>query len=137
MSRQELLDAEDELDLSADSAVDIVTATFTIESVEKEEKSSDNGSGTQYALTFTSDDFPYPITMRFFTAYESATGKNTDWVKRQRGQLKNIARAATGEPVVSTNPDSPNYLVGKQVVATTRDGGEGFAVLGRFKAVNA
>lgn len=132
------LTAEDELDLSGDSAVEIVTATWQITEVEKEETESDNGSGSRVNLTFAAEDdaFPFEITQRFFTEYTPADpSKNTDWVKRQRGQLKNVAKAAGVEPKSIDNPSSDNYLLGKRVVATTKDGGDGFPVLGKFKKV--
>ena len=128
------LAATDELDLSGDSAVEVVEAVWQITEAEAEETESENGSGKRVNLTFESENFPFPITMRFFTEYSPADpNKNTDWVKRQRGQLKNVAKAATGEPVLSLNSDSPNYIVGKTVKATTKDGGDGFPVLGKFK----
>lgn len=133
----EVLSTEDELDLSGDSAVEIVTAIFTISDAEFEETESDKGSGERMNLTFQSEEFPYDITVRFFVLYEpSDSSKNTDWVKRQRGQLKNVIKAAGLDPArvrAIVNPDSDNYIVGKQVQATTRDGGDGFATLGRFK----
>ncbi len=77
------------------------------------------------------------ITMRFFTEYSPVdSSKNTDWVKRQRGQLKNVAKAAGVEPKGIDNPESENYLLGKSVRATTKDGGDGFAVLSKFKKVD-
>lgn len=136
MSDHEVLSASDELDLSGDSAVEIREAVFTISEAEQEQTDSENGQGTRVNLVFTSDDFPYPITMRFFISYTPTdSSKDTSWVNRQRGQLKNIAKAATGEPRLSLNPDSPTYIVGKQVKATTRDGGDGFAVLSKFRSV--
>lgn len=132
------LTAGDELDLSNDSAVEIVTAVWQITEVENEETSSDNGSGKRVNLTFEAEDdaFPFPITVRYFTEYTPADpSKNTDWVKRQRGQLKNVAKAAGVEPKGIDNPDSENYLLGKRVTATTKDGGDGFPVLGKFKKV--
>ena len=133
----ETLDAADELDLSGDSAVEIVESIFTITDATEEETSSDNGSGARVNLVFESDDVRFPITVRFFTAYEPTDStKNTDWVARQRGQLKNVVKAATGEARLNTkNPDADNYIVGKQVRATTKDGGDGFATLGKFKKV--
>lgn len=135
----ETLDASDELDLSGDSAVEIVTSVFTITDATEEETSSDNGSGSRVNLVFESDDFPYPITERFFTSYEPTdASKKTDWVNRQRGQLKNVVKAATGEARLNTkNPDNAEtYIVGKQVTATTRDNGSGFAGLSKFKKVS-
>lgn len=135
-STEETLSSTDELDLSGDSAVEIVTAVWQITEVEAEETESDNGAGSRIRLTFESEDFPFPINMRFFTEYTPADpNKNTDWVKRQRGQLKNVAKAATGEPKLVTNPDSESYIVGKYVTATTKDGGDGFPVLSKFKKV--
>lgn len=133
------LDAVDELDLSGDSAVEIVTSNWTVQEASHEETESDNGRGNRATLVFESDDWYAPITMRFFTSYESKAGKSTDWVARQRGQLKNILKAATGQTNLGTalDPDSADYIVGKQVQATTRDNSDGFAVLSRFKKIAA
>lgn len=133
------LSAANELDLSGDSAVEIVTTAWTVQEVTHEETESDNGKGNRATIVFESDDWYAPITMRFFTSYESKQGKSTDWVKRSRGQLKNILKAATGQTNLgdALDPDSPNYIVGKAVNATTKDGGDGFAVLSRFKKVAA
>ena len=129
----------DELDLSGDSAVEQVTAVWTIQEASHEETESDNGVGNRATIVFESDDWAYPITMRFFTSYTSKQGKDTEWVKRQRGQLKNILKTATGQTNLGSalDPNSQDYIVGKQVNATTRDGGDGFAVLSRFKKVAA
>ena len=130
------LPTETEFDFSGDSAVEVVEAVWTITDAEQEETSSDNGTGVRHVLVFESEDFPFPITMRQFVAYTPADeSKNTDWVKRSRGILKNIAKAAIGEPRYSLDADSENYIVGKQVKATTRDGGDGFATLSKFRAV--
>lgn len=136
---QDTLNAADELDLSGDSAVEIVTTDWTVQEVSHEETESDNGKGNRATLVFESDAWYAPITMRFFTSYESKTGKSTDWVKRSRGQLKNVLKAATGQTNLgeALNPDSANYIVGKAVNATTKDGGDGFAVLSRFKKIAA
>lgn len=138
MSTQaDLLDTSAEDDLSGDSAVEIKTAVWTIQSVDAEESETANGTGRKVSIVFESDDWYAPITARFFTSYTSSQGKNTDWVKRSRGQLKNILKAATGQTNLAEalNSDGEHYLVGKKVTATTKDGGDGFAVLGRFKAV--
>lgn len=132
------IDAQDEqeFDFSGDSTVEVITATWQITDVEVKETDSDNGSGTMHALTFESEDFPFPIVVRQFVEYHPTDeSKNTDWVKRSRGVLKNIANAAIGEPKYSLNPEAPNYIVGKYVKATTKDNGEGFPTLGRFKKV--
>lgn len=130
----ETLTAGDELDLSGDSAVEVITTQWQITEAELEETESENGSGKRVNLTFEAEDFPFPITMRFFTEYSPTdSSKNTDWVKRQRGQLKNVAKAATGEPKLVLTPGVDGYIVGKVVTATTKDGGDGFPVLGKFK----
>ena len=134
---QETLSSEDEIDLSGDSAVEVVTAIFTITEAEMVESESDNGTGKYVKLVFESDDFPFPLTSRFFTEYTpSDPNKNTDWVKRQRGQLKNVTKAATGEPKLVLDSEDVNYIVGKSVTATTKDGGDGFPTLGKFKKVS-
>src|SRR5258708_26570984 len=109
----DVLDASAENDLSGDSAVEVKTATFTIQSIEDEQSESDNGTGRKVTIEFDSPDWYAPITMRFFTSYTSKLGKNTDWVKRSRGQLKNILKAATGQTNLTDALDSngPHYLV--------------------------
>lgn len=136
-AQNDVLDAQDENDLSGDSAVEVKTATWTVQSIEDEQSESDNGTGRKITIEFASDDWYAPITMRFFTSYTSKAGKSTDWVKRSRGQLKNVLKAATGQTNLADALDSSSehYLVGKQVIASTKDGGDGFAVLGRFKKV--
>jgi len=136
-TQADVLGTQDENDLSGDSAVEIVNSTWTIQSIEDELSDSPNGTGRKVTIEFESDDWYAPITMRFFTSYTSKAGKNTDWVKRSRGTLKNILKAATGQTNLSEvlDANSEHYLVGKQVIATTKDGGDGFAVLSRFKKV--
>lgn len=132
--RVDTLSSDDELDLSGDSAVEIVETVWQITEADVEETESDNGSGKRVNLTFEAEDFPFPLTMRFFTEYTpSDPDKNTNWVKRQRGQLKNVAKAATGEPRLVLNSEAEGYIVGKFVRATTKDGGDGFPVLSKFK----
>ena len=124
-------DSERDFDFSGDSAVEIVTSTWQITEAEEEETESDNGSGVRHIITFQSDDFPYPVILRQFVEYTpTERGKNTDWVKRSRGILKNVAKAALGRPGYRLSE-----LVGKRVQATTRDGGDGFATLTRFKSL--
>lgn len=131
MVHNDMLDTNDELDLSNDSAVERVTAVFTITEANEKESESDNGTGRYEEIVFESEDFGYPITLRLFTEYTpSDESKSTEWVKRQRGILKNLSKAIFGEPRWSRA-----NAVGKQVTATTRDNGEGIATLGRFKAV--
>ena len=133
----DVLDTAAEDDLSNDSAVEVITAVWTIQAIESEDSESDNGTGRKVTIEFASDDWHYPITMRFFTSYTSSKGKNTDWVKRSRGQLKNVLKAATGQANLAEalDTESANYLVGKRITASTKDGGDGFATLGRFKKV--
>lgn len=133
---EDMIDAVQEFDFSQDSAVEVVEAVWTITEAEVDQTESDNGTGTRHNLTFESDQWPYPITLRLFVEYTPTdSSKSTDWVKRNRGILKNIAKAALGEPRYSLNPDAENYIVGRTVRATTRDGGDGFATLSRFRSV--
>lgn len=135
----DVLDSSAELDLSGDSAVEQVTSRWTITEASREDTETDNGAGNRTTLVFESDDWYAPITMRFFTSYDSKQGKSTDWVKRSRGQLKNILKAATAQANLGAalDVDSSDYIVGRQVQATTKDGGDGFAVLSRFKKIAA
>lgn len=134
---EDVLSPEAEDDLSGDSAVEIKTAVWTIQSIEADQSESDNGVGRKITVELASDEWYAPITMRFFTSYTSSKGKSTDWVKKSRGQLKNLLKAATGQTNVADalDADGSNYAVGKKVTATTRDSGDGFATLGRFKKV--
>lgn len=133
----DMLPPSQDFDFSGDSAVEIKECEWTITEAEQEETDTDNGSGVRHNLTFESEDFPFPITLRQFVSYTPAdSNKSTDWVSRSRGTLKNIAKAAVGEPRYSLVPGSPNYIVGRRVRATTKDGGDGFPTLGKFKAVS-
>lgn len=124
------------LDFSADSAVDERELTFTITAVEEKSSSSEKGSGSYLAYTFESADLPFPVKVRLFTEYVSATGASTDWVKQQRGTVKRIAMAALGtKGQFSLNPASPLYIVGRQLVATTAPDDQDRLTLKRFKAV--
>lgn len=128
----------EEFDFSGDSAVEVKEALWTITEVETKDTDSANGKGTQHILTFESDAFPYPVLVRQFVQYTPTdASKNVDWVKRSRGILKNIAKAAGLEGKYSLTPGASNYIVGRQVIATTRDGGDGFATLSKFKAPKA
>lgn len=130
MSQEALMETGEEFDFSNDSTVDTIEGLWTITDAESEELESDNGVGTRHVLTFVSDALPFPITVRQFVNYESKTGKDTAWVKRSRGVLKNIAKAATGEPRYTLKS-----LIGRQVRATTKDDGNGFYTLGKFRSV--
>src|SRR6266478_1821660 len=112
---------EQDFDFAGDSVVESKTLEWTITDAESVDKESDNGSGVQHDLTFENDEFPYPIHIRQFVSYTPTDSeKNTDWVKRSRGVLKNIAKAALGGTGYSFDPSSPNYIVGKHVTATTK-----------------
>jgi hypothetical protein len=138
-----VMSTQDEVDLSNDSPVDIVTATFTITETELVESDTENGTGTYESISVESDEYPLPITLRFFTDYTPV--RDTDkkgnewkrdkngrilWVAKQRGNLKVLSQAVLGTPV--WNRDE---AVGKQFIATTRDSGDGYPTLNRFKAV--
>lgn len=132
MSRGGMLTAveEQEFDFSNDSSVEQVEGIWTIIAAELEETESDNGRGKRHVITFTGDAVPFPVTVRQFVEYESKVGKDNAWVKRSRGALKQLAKAALGEPKYSLS-----QLVGKQVRATTKDDGNGYATLAKFRPV--
>lgn len=131
---------ETEFDFSKDSAVDVGEFTWKITEFEVKETEGENGNGVQHVFTFESDDYPYPVKLRQFVDYTPVDPtKDTSWVKRSRGVLKNLAKAISEDgksATYSTNPNSASYPVGKFVKATTRDNGEGFATLTRFKRVS-
>lgn len=129
----ELFSAQDEeqFDFSNDSTVEQKEGIWTVIAAEENETDNDNGKGTQHIITFTGDAVPFPVTVRQFVKYESKLGKDTAWVKRSRGVLKLLAKAAVGEPKYTLKA-----LVGKQVRATTKDDGNGYATLTKFRPVS-
>lgn len=123
---------QDEFDFAGDSTVESLTAVFTITDAVAESFESDKGQGVRHVLTFESDAVPFPITVRQIVAYEYKNGGgDTSWVKRSRGVMKNIVKAATGE-----TSGSLSNLIGRQLQATTRDDGRGFYTLGKYRAVS-
>ena len=125
-----MIDAKDEteFDFSNDSTVENKEAVWTIIDAASEETDGDKGSGTRYNITFESDDWPFPIILKQFVSYTSKVGKDTAWVKRSRGVLKNISKAATGNATGTLEA-----LIGQRVRATTKDDGNGFATLSKFR----
>lgn len=137
MSENGMITAADEFDFTADSTIEKVTVEWEITAAERRETSTENGEGVMHVLTFESTDWPYPIDIRLFVSYTPKdTSKSVEWVGRQRGLAKQIALAATGEPRYSFEEGDSNYIVGKHVMATTRENNEGFATLGRFRKVS-
>ena len=140
-TQNDVLDATDEIDLTSDSPVEVVTATFVVESAERKDSESPKGTGKYEEIIASSDDFPYPITLRFFTEYAptdpsvvkkfAKDGTTPLWVAQQRGILKTLAQAALG-----TTKYNRTAIVGRQFQATTRADSEGRATLGRFKAAS-
>lgn len=126
----QLMGTDEELDFSNDSTVEVIEDTWTITEVEAEELESEKGKGTQHRITFQGEILPFPITVRQFVSYEYKNGGDNSWVKRSRGVLKNIFKAATGEV-----KGSLRSLVGRTLRATTRDDGQGFYTLGKYRAV--
>jgi hypothetical protein len=128
-SEQEMLPTESEFDFSDDSTVETIEADWDIISADVNHVESDRGRGVQHVITFQNADvLPFPITVRQFVSYEYKNGGDNAWVKRSRGVLKNIVKAATGE-----TSGSLDALVGRTVRATTRDDGQGFYTLGKFR----
>jgi hypothetical protein len=122
---------EDTFDFSNDSSVEEVTTTWTITDVQRAKTNSPNGKGTQLVLEFTSDDFPFPITLRRFLDYTPTdASKDTSWVNRQRGELKRIVSKALGSAAGRFED-----LQGATVIATSAEDSEGKATLRRFKQV--
>jgi len=120
---------ETEFDFSQDTTVETIEGIWTIVDAVEEAMESDKGTGRRHVITFNGDALPFPITVRQIVAYEYRNGGgDTSWVKRSRGVLKNLAKAATGEPRYSLAS-----LIGKQVRATTKDDGNGFYTLSRFR----
>lgn len=127
----EMLPTSDEFDFSKDSTVETIEGVWTITSVNRDRKESEKGIGEQLTLEFQSEALPFPVTVRQFISYEYKNGGDTAWVKRSRGVVKNIVKAALGEAV-----GGYSALVGRQIRATTKDDGNGFYTLTKFRSAD-
>lgn len=127
---KDLMTPQDEFDFSQDTTVETIEGVWTITEAEQEHVESEKGTGTRVVVTLQGEALPFPITVRQFTEYQYKNGGDNSWVKRSRGALKNLFKAATGEV-----KGSLEQLVGSQVRATTKDDGNGFYTLFKFRNV--
>lgn len=132
MFNEDMLSAADEseFDFSDGSTVEKVEGIWTIVDAGENDTDTVKGTGHRYEVTFTGPT-PFPITVRLFTSYKSKTGKDISrWLNQQRGALKELGLAA-----LQRKGYRPQELIGRQVRARTKDDGQGYATLTRFKPV--
>ena len=117
----ELLNTQDEFDVSDAGVPSLKGAVATITEFEVVEK--DNG--TLHELTFQIAGLNFPITKGYWFQHE-----NPKAVQAGRGQLKRIAKAATGRTTYTRTS-----LVGRQVLVDVREDDAGFAQISRVAPV--
>jgi len=135
-TQEDMLSAQDEIDLSNDRSVETITTTWSVTSAEVKHSESEKGEGTYEEIIVESGEFPYPITLRFFTSYTPANPNGTKyakdgvtplWVAQQRGKLRKLAQATLG-----SERWSRANVVGKSFTGTTREDRDGNATVTRF-----
>lgn len=116
----ELMTAQDEFDVSDAGVPTLKGARATITEFDVVEK--DNG--TLHELTFAIDGLSFPITKGYWYQHT-----NPKAVQAGRGQLKRIAKAATGRPTYNRTS-----LVGAVVLVDVSEDDAGFAQIKKVAA---
>lgn len=117
----EFLTAQDEFDVSDAGVPSLKGAVATITEFNVVEKET----GTLHELTFNVDGLGFPITKGYWY-----THSNPKAVQAGRGQLKRIAKAATGRTTYSSTS-----LIGKQIAVDVGEDDSGFAQIRRIAPV--
>lgn len=113
----ELLNASEEFDVSDAGVPTLKAALATITDFNVVEKDT----GTLHELTFEIPQLGFPITKGYWFQHE-----NPRAVQAGRGQLKRIAKAATGRTTYSSTS-----LIGRQVLVDVKEDDSGFAQISR------
>lgn len=116
-----LMSAQDEFDVSDAGVPTLKGAVATITDFDVVEK--DNG--TLHELTFEVAGLGFPITKGYWYQHT-----NPKAVQAGRGQLKRIAKAATGRPTYNRNS-----LIGSRVLVDVSEDDSGFAQIKKVAAV--
>lgn len=118
----EFMTAQDEFDVSDAGVPTLRGATATITDFEVVEK--DNG--VLHELTFEVEGLSFPITKGYWFEHTNPKAVNAG-----RGQLKRIARAATGRTTYNRTS-----LIGGRVTVDVGEDEQGFARISRIVALN-
>lgn len=118
----EFLGAQDEFDVSDAGVPTLKAAPATITEFEVVEKDS----GVLHEVTFDVQGLSFPITKGYWF-----THTNPKAVQAGRGQLKRIAKAATGRTTYTRTS-----LIGQQVLVDVSEDDSGFAQIKRIAAMN-
>lgn len=116
----ELMTAQDEFDVSDAGVPTLKAVRAQITSFEVVEK--DNG--TLHELTFAIEGLGFPITKGYWFKHE-----NPKAVQAGRGQLKRIAKAATGRATYNRTS-----LIGQWVLVDVSEDDSGFAKISKITA---
>lgn len=116
-----MLSTQDEFDVS-DAGVptlnDVTAVITAFDIVEKE-------TGVQHEVTFEVEGLSFPITKGYWFTHDNPRAQQAG-----RGQLKRIAKAATGRTTYSATS-----LVGTQLRVSVKEGDSGFAEISRFNPI--
>lgn len=115
----EFLSTQNEFDVSDAGVPTLTDAVITITGFEQEEKEN----GVQHVLTFEAEGLSFPITKGYWYSHTNPKAASAG-----RGQLKRIAKAATGQ--TSYNSTS---LVGRKVLGNISENDGGFAEVSKIR----
>lgn len=118
----DFLSTEEEFDLSDAGVPTIKGAVTTITGAESQEKQN----GTQHSLTFEVEGLSFPITKGYWIRHTNPKAQNAG-----RGQLKRIAKSATGATTYTLGA-----LVGQRLKADVGEDGNGFAEISNFQPLS-
>lgn len=118
-----LMPSSDEFDVSDAGIPELKGALATITDFEVIEK---NGN-VAHELTFEVEGLGFPITKQYWWEYPN----NQRAVQAGRGQLKRIAKAATG-----TTKYNRTSLIGKRIKVDVGEDNSGFAAIKKIASAN-
>lgn len=113
--------AEEEIDLSGEGTPS-GRFNFTITDFNVSEKQT----GVQHVLTFEADEVGFPLSIGYWYTHGNPVAQRAG-----RGNLKRIAKSATGQPKYNSRTGSP--IVGSVVSAVIFEDDDGFARLKQFR----
>lgn len=119
----EFLGTQDEFDVSDAGVPTLKGAVATITEFDVVEKEN----GTLHEVTFAVNGLGFPITKGYWFQHE-----NPKAVQAGRGQLKRIAKAATGRTTYNRTS-----LIGKTILVDVSEDDSGFAQIKRVSPVAA
>lgn len=87
---------------------------------------SEKATGVQHVLTFEADEVGFPLSIGYWYTHGNEIAQRAG-----RGNLKRIAKSATGQPKYNSRTGSP--LIGAVVSAVVFEDDDGFARLKQFR----